>query len=71
MAVSTSELWRDRVGGLALAAFGCWNIASGQLLPFPTRQKIEGIPAQAIGGILLLIAVLILLRTLPWRGDRE
>jgi hypothetical protein len=52
--------------------FGSWNLISGELLPFPTRQHIEGLAARVIGGIILVIGLLILVRTLPaGRGDGE
>jgi len=71
MAVSTSELWRNRFAGLAVVAFGCWNIVSGVLLPFPTRQKIEGPAARVIGGILVLIGLLMLAPTFSRRDDGD
>jgi putative Mn2+ efflux pump MntP len=70
MAGSTSECWRNRVGGLVLVAFGCWTIVSSVLLPFPTSRKIEGLPARVIGGILLLIGVVMLIQTIPGREDK-
>jgi hypothetical protein len=71
MAGSTSELWRNRVAGIALTLFGCWNQVSGVLLPFPTRQKIEGLGARVIGGILILIGLLMLLPTISIRKDGD
>jgi len=71
MAGSGSELWRNRVAGIALVAFGCWNIISGVLLPFPTRRRIEGLGARVIGGILLLIGMLMLIQTISRRENIE
>jgi hypothetical protein len=72
MAGSDSEVWRNRVAGIAFMSFGCWNMVSGVLLPFPTRQKIEGLPARVIGGILVLIGLVMLFQTLFWQEkDRD
>jgi hypothetical protein len=65
VAESSSEVWRNRILGLFLVGFGSWNLISGELLPFPTRQHVEGLPARIIGGIILAIGLLLLIRTIP------
>jgi hypothetical protein len=71
MAGSSSDVWRNRVAGLALVAFGFWNVVSGELLPFPTRQRVEGLGARVIGGLILLIGVVVLVQTIARRKADE
>jgi hypothetical protein len=67
---TTSEIWRNRVGGIALGLFGLWSLISGEVGPLPSRQKIQGVYAIVVGGILLLIGVVLVCQTIDWR-DRE
>jgi hypothetical protein len=68
---STSEVWRNRVGGIALAVFGLWGMISQDLTPFPTSRKVQGVYAIVVGGILVLIGVVLIVQSIDWRSREE